>query len=154
MSGITAELRAENDAVSIPFAAVRRPDVRVRTASVATTPDIVVVEFIDPTAVRPGFDELGQLVDNGELRLLDLEFIHSIDGVASTVPAGRVDKDFDRFEHDLAGLLDRLELDAVAADLPHRTTAAALLAEGDSLDQVIAAWESGGARVSRRSSAA
>jgi hypothetical protein len=109
--------------------------------------DLVVVEFTDPTAVLAGFGKLAELVDAGRIRLRDLEFIHSIDGIASTVPAGRVDHELARFEGALAGLLDRDILDAVASEMPHRNTAAALLCDGEGIADVIMAWTSGGARV-------
>ena len=109
--------------------------------------DYVVIEFTDATAVRPGFDRLVELVDRGLIRVLDLEFIHSIDGVAATVPAGRVDAGLAQFDGASSGLLDRGDLDAVAANLPHGSTAAVLIYEDLPLLDVLDAWEAGGARV-------
>jgi len=60
----------------------------------------LVVGFSNPTQVRAGFDRLADLSGfdrpadlsaGGPMKVLDVEFIHSIHGVASTVPAGRVD---------------------------------------------------------------
>ena len=109
--------------------------------------DYVVIEFTDPAAVRPGFDRLVDLVDRGLIRVLDLEFVHSIDGVASTVPAGRVDTSLAQFDGASSGLLDRADLDEVAANLPHGSTAAVLIYEDLPLLDVLDAWEAGGARV-------
>lgn len=107
----------------------------------------VTIEFSDPAAARSGFDRLTELIDRGDTRLLDLEFLHSIDGVASTIPAGRVDKHLARFDHASAGLLDREELDAVAANLPHGSTAAVLSYEGEPPVDAIEAWTAAGVRV-------
>jgi hypothetical protein len=109
--------------------------------------DHVVVEFTDPAAVRSGFDRLVNLVDRGLIRVLDLEFIHGIDGVAATVPASRVDTSLTQFDGASSGLLDREDLDAVAAKLPHGSTAAVLIYEDLPLLEVLDAWEAGGARV-------
>lgn len=104
------------------------------------------IVFTDPDDVLPGFTLLGDLVDGGTVRLADIEFVHSIDGVASTVLGGRVDKHLSRFDHGGTGLLDRDELDAMAATVPHGSTAAILLYAGD-LERVLAAWRAAGAVV-------
>jgi hypothetical protein len=109
--------------------------------------DYVVVEFSDPAAVRAGFDRLVGLVDSGLIRILDLEFIQGIDGVASTIPADRVGAEFKRFDGAASGLLDRGDLDKVAADLEHGSTAAVLVYEDLSIVAVLDAWEAGGATI-------
>ncbi len=109
--------------------------------------DYVVVEFSDAATVRSGFDRLVALVDGGHIRILDLEFIHSIDGVASTIPSSRVGADFARFEGAASRLLDRDDLDSVAKDLKHGSTAAVLVYEELSIVEVIDAWESAGATI-------
>ncbi|MCV7227667.1 DUF6325 family protein [Mycolicibacterium komossense] len=109
--------------------------------------DYVVVEFTDAASVRSGFDRLVTLVDSGRIRVLDLEFIHSIDGVASTIPAHRVAKELAEFDGAASGLLDRHDLDTVAADLTHGATAAVLVYEELSITEVLDAWESGGAKI-------
>jgi hypothetical protein len=109
--------------------------------------DYVVVEFTDATAVRAGFDQLVTLVDTGRIRVLDLEFIHSIDGVASTIPAHRVGAELAEFDGAASGLLDRHDLDTVAADLTPGTTAAVLVYEELSITHVLDAWEAGGATI-------
>lgn len=109
--------------------------------------DYVVVEFTDTAAVRAGFDRLVGLVDAGRIRVLDLEFIHSIDGVASTIPAHRVGPEFAQFDGAASGLLDRHDLDSVAADLTAGAMAAVLVYEELSIVSVLDAWESGGATI-------
>ena len=109
--------------------------------------DYVVIEFTDPAAARPGFEQLVRLVDRGEIRILDLEFIHGIDGIASTVAAHSVDESLAQFDGAASGLLDRDDLDAVAADLSHGATAAVLVYEELPMLSVLDAWEAGGARV-------
>ena len=109
--------------------------------------DYVVVEFSDAAHVSSGFDKLVALVDDEHLRILDLEFIHSIDGVASTIPASRVGAQFARFEGAASRLLDRDDLDAVAKDLKHGSTAAVLVYEQLSIVKVIDAWETDGATI-------
>lgn len=109
--------------------------------------DYVVVEFTDPGTVRAGFDRLLALVGAGRVRVLDLEFIRSIDGVASTIPAHRVGAQLAEFDGAASGLLDRNDLDAVAAELTRGATAAVLVYEELSIVGVLDAWESGGARI-------
>ncbi len=109
--------------------------------------DYVVVEFTDPATVTAGFARLLQLVDEHAIRVLDLEFVHSIDGVASTVPAARVAPELAQFEGAASGLLDREDLDRIAADMPHGTTAAVLVYEDLPMLSVVEAWESGGASI-------
>lgn len=106
----------------------------------------IVIEFSDPEQARPGFGRLTELVNAGELRIGDLEFVHSIDGIASTVAADRVDPGLAGLDGAASGLLTRHELDAVAADLPHRATAAVLVYDG-AVDTAVNVWTSDGARV-------
>ena len=109
--------------------------------------DYVVVEFTDVATVQSGFDRLVALVDSGRIRVLDLEFVHSIDGVASTVAAHSIDKELARFDGAASGLLDRHDLDTVAADLKHGATAAVLVYEDLSIVGVLDAWEADGAKI-------
>lgn len=111
--------------------------------------EYVSVTFTDPATARAGFDRLAHLVDEGAITLLDVEFVHSIDGIASTVLPGRIDRHLVRFDGQATGLLDRDERDAVAAGLPHRSTAALLLYTGDGMADAIAAWTSDGCVTAR-----
>lgn len=106
-----------------------------------------MIEFKDPDPVRPGFARLVEQANTGGLQIRDLEFIHSIYGVASTVAADRVDPVLAGLDGAASGLFDRATLDAIAADLPHGTTAAVLAYDGGPLDPAIEAWTSGGAQI-------
>jgi hypothetical protein len=109
--------------------------------------DFVVVEFSDSSAVRAGFDRLLKQVDAGVIRVLDLEFVSNADGVARIVPAPEIGSELAVFEGASSGLLDRDDLDAVAAGLTQGATAAVLVYEELALLEVIEAWENGGARI-------
>ncbi|HYR16228.1 MAG TPA: DUF6325 family protein [Mycobacterium sp.] len=87
------------------------------------------------------FDRLLKLVDAGLIRVLDLEFVTNADGVARTVPASQAGPEFSLFEGAASGLLDRDDLDAVAARLAPGATAAVLVYEELSILGVIEAWE-------------
>jgi len=109
--------------------------------------DFVVVEFSDSSTVRAGFDRLLKQVDAGVIRVLDLEFVSNADGVARIVPAPEIGSELAVFEGASSGLLDRDDLDAVAAGLTQGATAAVLVYEELALLEVIEAWENGGARI-------
>lgn len=109
--------------------------------------DYVVVEFTDAGAVRAGFDHLLSLVDDGRIRVLDLEFIHAIDGVAATIEASRISANLAEFDGAASGLLDRHDLNTVAAGLSSGAMAAVLVYEELSVLPVLEAWENGGARI-------
>lgn len=107
--------------------------------------DCVVVEFSDPAEVLTGFVLLTELSEDGTLRVEDLAFTHSIDGVASTVAARRVDPAMEPLEHFATGTTDRAALDAVAQDLPHGRTAAIVRYDGPAMSRVLEVWRAAGA---------
>ena len=109
--------------------------------------DHVVVELASSSAVRAGFDRLLTLVDNGVIRVLDLEFVTAAEGVARTVAAAEVDSALASFDGASSGLLDGNDLEAVAAQLSPGATAAVLVYEDLSVLDVIAAWKDDGAHV-------
>lgn len=109
--------------------------------------DYVVVEFTDAKNVRAGFDRLLKLADDGLIRVLDLEFIHSIDGVAATIEASRISADLAEFDGAGSRMLDRDDLNTVAAELAPGAHAAVLVYEDLSVVSVLEAWEKGGARI-------
>lgn len=106
-----------------------------------------VVEFDDPETVLDGFRLLAELSAGGDIRLEDLAFTHSIDGVASTVLARSVDMSMKPLERFATGSFDRATLDAVAQDLPHGSTAAILRYDGAAMAQVLDLWRAGGVSV-------
>lgn len=106
-----------------------------------------MIEFSEPSAARSGFDRLLELASTGEIAIADLEFVHSIAGVASTVAADRVDQRLAALDGAASGLISRHDLDAVAAELPHAHTAAVLAYRGDAPDAAVQAWTDGGSTV-------
>jgi hypothetical protein len=109
--------------------------------------DFVAVEFSDSAAVGDGFDRLLKLVDAGLIRVLDLEFVTNADGVTRQVPIPQLGPELSPFEGASSGLLDRDDVNAVAAGLAPGGTAAVLVYEELSILGVIEAWENGGARI-------
>ncbi|MDQ1321027.1 MAG: hypothetical protein QG655_2270 [Actinomycetota bacterium] len=118
----------------------------------------LVVGFSDPTQVRAGFDRLADLSGfdrpadlsaGGPMKVLDVEFIHSIHGVASTVPAGRVDHALRTLETLDSRLLGQADLDIVAATIPVGSTAAVVVYTGAPVLAVLAEWSRAGAAILR-----
>lgn len=107
----------------------------------------LIIEFGDATAMRPGFSQLITLAESGQIQIRDLEFVHSIRGVASTVAADRVDPALARLDGIASGLLTRAELDGVTEGLSHAMTAAILVFDGTGIDAAVNAWTSAGAQV-------
>jgi len=109
----------------------------------------VVVEFSEHAMVGPGFRRLRHLADSGSVRVLDAEFIRSIKGVASTVPAGTVDPDLAAFDHMDSRLLGQADLDTVVDALTAHTMAAFIVYAGGPISAVLEDWVDGGAHVAR-----
>ena len=72
----------------------------------------IVVGFTDPDQILAGFDRLTALAESGPLRIADVEFIHSIQGIPSTVPASRVDPALAGYDAADARLLGQSALDS------------------------------------------
>jgi len=99
---------------------------------------------------KDGFSRLSELVDNGLILVIDLEFVRrSADGPVVTVPAGSLDLgvDLSAFEGADAGLLEPEDLDLVAEGLAEDSVLAVLVYEDLALAPVLTAWGSGGARL-------
>lgn len=109
----------------------------------------VVVEFSDREAVTAGFERLRHLLDAGSVRLLDVEFVRSIKGVASTVPAGTVDPALTDFDTMNSGLLGQADLDIVVDALAVRQEAAVVVYSPGPTPAVLECWSADGARVVR-----
>ena len=109
----------------------------------------VVVQFGQDAPVRAGFDRLRSLADAGTVRVLDAEFIRSIHGVASTVPADRVDPGLEAFDGLDARLLGQADLDIVVDAITGHNLAAVLVHTGP-IGDVIADWSAAGATVVRQ----
>jgi len=109
----------------------------------------VVVGFSDRRAVTPGFERLQQLLDAGSVRLLDVEFIRSIKGVASTVPASTVDPALTDFDALNSGLLGQADLDIVVDALSRHQEAAVVVYCPGPTPAVLEGWSADGATVLR-----
>lgn len=110
----------------------------------------VVVEFSDPGAVTAGFERLQHLLGSGSIRLLDVEFIRSIKGVASTIPPSTVDPALTDFDAMNAGLLSQADLDIVVDALANRQEAAVVVYAPGPTDVVPQSWSAGRTTVLRR----
>lgn len=109
----------------------------------------VVVEFGDRKAVTAGFERLQRVVDSGAIRLLDVEFIRSIRGVASTVPAGTVDPALTDFDAINTRLLGQADLDIVVDALAVHQEAAVVVYSPGPTPAVLDSWSVDGLTVLR-----
>ncbi|MCB0932204.1 MAG: hypothetical protein KDB71_09940 [Mycobacterium sp.] len=109
----------------------------------------VVIGFDRPEQIRGGFDRLAALAEAGDLKIVDVEFIHSIRGVPSTVRAGQIDPDLAGYDGANAGLLSQSDLDIVADAIPVGSMAAVILYDGTSIGAALTAWSGDGATVIR-----
>lgn len=110
----------------------------------------VVVEFDESAPVRAGFDRLNGLTQAGAADVLDAEFIRSIQGIASTVAASRVDPALAGFDALDTRLLSQADLDIVADTISSRYRVAAVVVFTGTIDPVLQDWESAGAIVTRQ----
>ena len=113
----------------------------------------IVVGFTDPDQIRGGFDRLTALAETGPLRIADVEFIHSIQGIPSTVPASRVDPALAGYDAADTQLLGQSALDAVADAIPVGSMAAVVLYAGAPVLPALAEWSRDGATVVREGAA-
>ena len=110
----------------------------------------LAVEFPEGQADPAGFTRLLDLVERGLVLVIDLEFVRrATDGTLETVPVGSLDLgvDLSAFEGADSGLLDRDDLELVAASLEGDAVMAVLVYEDLVMEPVLAAWSSGGARL-------
>lgn len=114
----------------------------------------VVVEFDESVPVRAGFDRLSALADGGTVTVLDAEFIRSIQGIASTVPASRVDTGLGEFDTLDTRLLSQADLDIVVDTISGRHMVAAVIVFTGAIDPALQDWTSAGATVVREGAVA
>ena len=115
--------------------------------SVSEPTSYVVVEFDESAPVRPGFDRLRSLVDEGSVSVLDVEFIRSIQGIGSTVPASRVDAGLGEFDALDTRMLSQSDLDVIVDTITGRHMVAAALVYTGPIGEVLGEWASAGAAV-------
>ncbi|SDD07249.1 hypothetical protein SAMN05216410_2758 [Sanguibacter gelidistatuariae] len=114
--------------------------------------ELVAVEFPGGQIIAEGFRQLAELVDNGRIKILDLEFVSkAADGTVTAVEIaelGTVDGiDLASFAAVSSGLLDSGDIDAVGAEIENGSLAAILVYEELSLLGVLAAWSTAGATI-------
>ncbi len=117
---------------------------------IVTETRYVVVEFDESAPVGAGFDRLSGMVETGTATVLDVEFVRSIQGIASTVPASRVDAGLSGFDAMDTRLLSQADLDIVVDTISGRHMVAAVMVFTGSIDQVLDDWASAGAAVVRQ----
>jgi Family of unknown function (DUF6325) len=108
--------------------------------------DYVVVQFSAASSLRAGLDRLLALVEAGLIRVLDLEFVTNTGGAVRTITASEAAAELADFDGASSRLLDRDDVNTLAADLTPDTFAAVLVYEELSILQVVDAWERAGAR--------
>ena len=114
--------------------------------------ELVAVEFPGGQIIAEGFRRLAELVDQGRIKVLDLEFVAKADdGTLTEVDVadlGEVDGvNLAQFAAVSSGLLDAGDIDAVGAEIAAGSLAAILVYEELSLLGVLAAWSTAGATI-------
>lgn len=113
------------------------------------TVDYIVVGFTRPEQVLAGFDRLAALVEAGPMRIADAEFIHSIMGNPSTIPARQVHPDLSGYDALDTRLLGQSDLDTVTDAIASGAMAAVILYSGAPIQLVSADWSRDGAVIAR-----
>jgi len=111
--------------------------------------DYIVVGFTRPEQVLAGFDRLAALAEADSVRIVDAEFIHSIMGNPSTIPAHQVHPDLTGYEACDTRLLGQSDLDTVTDVIASGSMAAVILYSGGPIDHVSADWSRDGAVIVR-----
>ncbi len=115
----------------------------------------VVVEFDDAATVLDGFHRLHALIESGSEDIVDVEFVRSIHGVASTALASGVDPALREWDGLSTGLLGSADRDLIVDDLSgesREAVAAVVIYAGPPAADVLGAWQHDGARVVRQGS--
>ena len=99
-----------------------------------------------PEQIRGGFDRLAALAEAGDLKIVDVEFIHSIRACPALVRAGQIDPDLAGYDGANAGLLSQSDLDIVADAIPVGSMAAVILYDGTSIGAALTAGQATGQR--------
>ena len=113
------------------------------------TVDYIVVGFTRPEQVLAGFDRLAALVEAGPMRIADAEFIHSIMGNPSTIPAHQVHPDLSGYDALDTRLLGQADLDTVTDAIASGSMAAVILYSGAPIEPISADWSRDGAVIAR-----
>lgn len=107
--------------------------------------EYVAVQFADGTVPVGGFDALLRLVDQGTVRVLDLEFVaKSGQGDITVVPASQIDGVDGDFVGAASGLLDWRDVELIGASMSAGALSAVLVYEERAMIEVVDAWTAGG----------
>lgn len=114
--------------------------------------DFLAIEFPGAHITAPGFDRLLSLADQGVIDILDLEFITKDKagntGKADVGGLGGLDGvDLSAWAGASSGLLDRADVDEIAAAMQPGSVAAVVVYENRWVLGLVNAWRRGGARL-------
>lgn len=114
--------------------------------------DYIAVEFPDGTVAGDGFQRLLDLVDQGSIRVLDVEFVAtSTDGSTARIAAADVQVadgvDLTPFVGASSGILDAADLAELAASTTAGAVTAVVIYENLWIFSVVDAWRRHGARL-------
>lgn len=110
--------------------------------------DVIVVEFPSGVPSAAGFARLLDLVDNGTIRVLDLEFVRRSGSAVSRVDGDSLSlPEIAAFAGASSGLLDETDLSILADELTDGALAAVVLYEELGILGVLNAWSNDGAKL-------
>jgi hypothetical protein len=113
--------------------------------------DFLAIEFPGAHISAPGFEQLLSLADQGVIDILDLEFITKDPaGNASKVDVGELANpdavDLSAWKGASSGLLDRTDVDEIAAAIQPGSVAAVIVYENRWVLSLVNTWRRDGAR--------
>ena len=113
--------------------------------------DFLAIEFPDGRLTSAGFEQLLSLADQGVIGILDLEFIAKDSaGNASKVDVGELANpdgvDLSAWAGASSGLLDRADMDEIAAEIKPGSVAAVIVYENRWVLSLVNTWRRDGAR--------
>lgn len=113
--------------------------------------DFLAIEFPGAHLSAPGFEQLLSLADQGVIDILDLEFVGKDPaGSASKVDISELANpdgvDLSAWAGASSGLLDRTDVDEIAAEIEPGSVAAVIVYENRWVLSLVNTWRRGGAR--------
>ena len=113
--------------------------------------DFLAIEFPGGHVSAPGFEQLLSLADQGVIDILDLEFVSKdLAGNAGTVDVGELANpdgvDLTAWQGSSSGLLDRTDVDEIAAAMQPGSVTAVIVYENRWVLSLVNTWRRDGAR--------
>ena len=113
--------------------------------------DFLAIEFPGGHIGAPGFEQLLSLADQGVIDILDLEFVSKdLAGNAGTVDVGELANpdgvDLTAWQGSSSGLLDRTDVDEIAAAIQPGSVGAVIVYENRWVLSLVNTWQRDGAR--------